>query len=122
MPAAKRGESTASAKAGAAAQAEKKNEEHVIEFRGVEIKLPPKLRESVIWRWGILRDGDVGGVARLIQSIIGESAFDEVLQKLDEDEVYVDPDAETSPLGELMEKALAEYGLTPGESQASNGS
>lgn len=107
---------------GAAARREAKNEEHTVTFRGMEIKLPPKLRESVIWRFGVLRRDDLQGAARLVQSVIGTEQFAAVLDKLDEDEVYVDEDAETSPMAELMNDALASYGLEAGESQASNGS
>ncbi len=98
-----------------------------IEFMGLDITLPPKLRESVIWRFGVLREDDFQGIARLVQSVIGTEQFSLILDKLDEEEVYVvepteDDENPVSPMGELLDKALAVYGLTPGESQASKDS
>lgn len=108
--------------AAAAAQAEANDDKHEVEFQGLTLALPPKLRESVIWRFGILREGDFQGVARLLQSVIGDEQFSRVLDKLDEDEVHVDPDAEVSPMAKLLSDALETYGLSPGESEASSGS
>jgi hypothetical protein len=41
---------------------------------------------------------------------------------MDEEEMYADPEAEKSPMMELLQQALAEYGLSPGESEASTDS
>ena len=111
-----------------AAQKEKSGDAPTIEFMGMKIVLPPKLRESVIWRFGILREDDFQGAARLVQSVIGQDQFALILDKLDEEEVFVDERADddedpaVSPMAELLEKALAVYGLTPGESKASTDS
>jgi hypothetical protein len=119
---------TKSAKAaapnGAAARAAKKegsDEEHKIDFLGLEIVLPPKLRESVIWRFGILREDDFQGQAKLIESVIGAEQFAKVLDHLDEEDVFAEPEDEDSksPMAELINSALGAYGLTAGESQAS---
>jgi len=99
----------------------------VIEWHGMEISLPPKLRESVIWRWGVLRDGDLAGNARIVESIIGAEQYSAVMDKLDEEGATVnistdddeseDEDGEqpTSPMVELIEAAFGAYGLTAGE-------
>lgn len=110
---------------GAAARREAADEEHKVDFRGMELTLPPKLRESVIWRFGVLRETDIAGTARLVQAVIGTQQYQQVLDKLDEDEVYIgesDSGDETSPMVILLRDALASYGLEPGESPASNGS
>jgi len=108
--------------AATAAIAESDEDRVVIEFRGMELDLPPKLKESVVWRFGILREGDFQGNARLIESVIGAEQFARVLDKLDEDDVYLDVESGTSPLIDLMNDALAAYGLSEGESEASTGS
>jgi hypothetical protein len=107
-----------------AAQEEGSDQEHIIEWMGLEIVLPPKLRESVIWRFGILRDNDFQGQARLIESVIGAEQFAKVLDHLDEEDVYADPENEDSksPMAELIDDALGAYGLITGESGASTDS
>lgn len=125
------GPAAPSGAAGSEAQAAQRESQNgggpVIEFLGIEITLPPKLRESVIWRAGILREDDFQGTARLVQSVIGAEQFARILDRLDEQEVYViepteDDEEPVSPMGELLDKALSVYGLSLGESQASTDS
>lgn len=103
----------------AAAQAERNGQPRTIEFRGITFELPVKLGASIIWRAGITRDDDIGGIARLVESVIGADGFSRVLDKLDADGVTVDDDEALDAVLDLLNRALGEYGLSTGESQAS---
>lgn len=102
-----------------AARAEKNGQPKEIEYRGVTLTLPPKLLGSVPFRVGVLRDDDIIGASKLMQSILGEVEFQKVLDKMDEDGIDINDADGLSEVGELIQKALAQYGMSPGESQAS---
>lgn len=109
---------------GAAARAEKETDSKpkVISFRGVELTLPDQLLASVLLRAVRLRDNDLQGSIRMLESVIGSEQLDLVLDKLDADKVMIDDEDGMTEVGTLLNNALHEYGLTGGESPASNDS
>lgn len=107
---------------GEAARAEKAEKPRNIGFRGIELELPPKLAASVLPRFWRLRDDDAAGAMRLLESIIGAGNFDRVLDKMDEDGLTVDDEDGLTELGNLISDSLGAYGMTAGESEASESS
>lgn len=85
----------------------------------ITLDLPPKLLGSVIFRAGILRDDDVVGSSRLSQAVLGGEQFDRVMDAMDAAGVTTDDEEGMTSLGNLLNSALAMYGLTEGESTAS---
>lgn len=113
---------------GSAARAEKrKDERRTLDYRGVELVLPEKLAASVLPRWAVLDDNDAIGAMRLLKAIIGPANFAQVVDKMDTDGLMInvgtDPSEEDkevlTEIGQLVGDALASYGVTPGESEAS---
>jgi hypothetical protein len=112
----------AAEKKAAAARAESNGQLEPIKFRGIDLKLMPKLPLSVVGRASVLRDDDVPGIFRTLEAILGREQYQLVMDKLDDDSVDVDNEKGIAELGDILSKALEAYGLTPGESQASQDS
>ena len=105
-----------------AAVAESNGKVEPIDFRGLELTLTPKLPLSVVARFGVLRDDDVVGAFRILEAVIGRSQYQALMDKLDEEEIDVENEKGMTEVGELLNKALARYGLAPGEAEASDNS
>jgi hypothetical protein len=90
-----------------------------IRDRELKLHLAPKLKASVMYRAGILRDDDGAGAARLAQATLGDEQFDQVLDEMDAAGLTIEDEEAMTSLGNLLNAALATYGVTPGESQAS---
>lgn len=103
------------------AEAEHKNHKVTWKLRGeeIEFQLPEKLLLSVVHRAGILRDDDIAGATKLSEAIIGREEFARLLDKMDELQITVDDEEGATSVGNLINDALAVYGVTPGESEAS---
>lgn len=97
--------------------------EHKVTFKlgesELEVQLPKKLKMSVMFRAGVLRDNDGQGASRLIQAVLGDEQFDQVLDIMDAEGQTTDDEEGMTAVGNLLNDALATYGVTPGESQAS---
>lgn len=112
----------AAAKKAAAAQAESNGKVDPIMFHGLELKLKPKLPLSIPMRIGVLRDDDVMGAFRIIESMVGRDQYQLLVDKVDEEGLDTDSEAGMTEIGELLNQALENYGLTQGEAQASDSS
>lgn len=108
-----------------AAVAETNGDKKTIDWKPKEgaeeviLELPPKLMGSVVFRAGILRDNDIAGASRLCQAIVGSDQFELILDAMDAANVTTDDEEGMTSLGDLLNKSLALYGLTEGESTAS---
>jgi hypothetical protein len=105
----------------AVAEAEGTNHKVTYRVRGreLQLQLPAKLRASVIYRAGVLRDDDGAAASKLIQAVIGPEQFELVLDEMDEADLNIDDEEAMTSMGTLINDALAVFGVTPGESEAS---
>lgn len=110
------------AAASAAARAEANGKVEPISFRGLELKLRPKLPLSVIARYGVLRENDIAGSFRILEAMVGREQFSLLMDKLDEEEIDIDDEKGMTEVGELLRSAFIAYGLTEGEAEASDSS
>lgn len=106
-----------------AAIAEGEPTNHRVTFRvresELELQLPEKLKMSIMFRAGVLRDNDGQGASRLIQAVIGPEQFDDLMDMMDDNGLTVDDEEGMTAIGNLLNDSLASYGMGPGESQAS---
>jgi hypothetical protein len=106
-----------------AAVAENTETNHKVTYKlgesEVELQLPPKLRASVIFRAGVLRDDDGAAASKLIQAVLGSEQFEQVMDAMDRAGMTIDDEAAMTSIGNLLNDALATYGVTPGKSEAS---
>lgn len=112
------GKAAASEK-GAAARREAADEGPTLEFHGLTLQLPAKLPGSVVWRYGILRDNDVIGAARIIESMVGREQYNAIMDKLDEIGVTYDDEEGMTEIGQMAQNILEAYGMSQGEAEAS---
>ncbi|HWC09260.1 MAG TPA: hypothetical protein VG458_09415 [Solirubrobacterales bacterium] len=119
MSQAKAGTKKASpSKKGEAARAEKqqKAQPTTFDFRGLELRLPKQLPLSFAFKYRRImkdRDGSQFAFLDLLEGVIGTDQFEAVEQKLDEDGLTIDNDAEV--LMDLIDGVMAELGTSPGE-------
>lgn len=110
----------AAEKKAAAAKAESNGGVESIPFRGLDLALKPKCPLSVPARAAVLRDQDMIGAFRMLESMLADRAeYQRLMDKLDEDEVDIDDEEGATQVGDLLRTALERYGLTQGESEAS---
>lgn len=110
------------AKAAAARREKSDDDERTITFRGVTLALPKLLAGTLYFDFADLRE-DQGNPAthiRMLKSLIGHDQVELVRAKIAEDEV---PFSEMDTIiFDLLNAAMAAYGMTSGESSASPGS
>lgn len=112
------GKGKAAPKKGAAALAE--SEEKSVTFRGVDIKLAPKLPATLLFD---LTEIEIAGesplaVLRLLRSLVGPEQFRLIrnrVESAEEDDGFED-------VGSLVSNIFEQYGLTVGEASASDDS
>lgn len=116
-----------------AAKSEVEQSNHKVEFKigegeALKVQLPPDLPASVALRLPVLRDDDGVKALELLEVLLSPENYDSVLRKVDADgfKLRVSPEGGfdidekvLSAIGTLINDALASYGLTTGESQAS---
>lgn len=104
-------------KKGEAARAEKKNEPRVVDFRGLQIALPPKLPLSLALKWRKIRKesggDDMDASLALFELIIGEDQWEAVAAKCDAEGLTLEDDVEV--LGALIDEITGVLGTGPGE-------
>jgi hypothetical protein len=103
------------------------NGKREIEWQGLTLSLAPKLPGSVLRAFGDLEGGkSIGPLNRIMQLALGADQFEEVWEKVDELELSIE-----DAMGVLMDESddeslipliMATYGLSVGESSASQGS
>jgi len=101
---------------GEAARAEKKNTPAVYDFRGLKLTLPKELPLSFAFKYRRImkdRDGSKFAFLDLLEGVIGADQFEAVENKLDEDGLTLDADAEV--LTDLIDGVMAELGTSSGE-------
>jgi len=99
---------------GAAARAEKKPEPKVVDFRGLELRLPAKLPGTILFDLADLESGnDLRGTMEFIKSLIGEGQYEAVRHKVAEDQIPLEE--VDSVLLKLLEDILEASGLSQGE-------
>lgn len=118
MSAAKTGGSGSTRKRGAAARAETNGQPRVVDFRGLELKLPPELPGEVIFDIADLETATgPGPFVRMLGSLLGPDQLLAVRAKIAEEKIPL-AEAETTLIG-LIHDSLDKYGLSMGESSAS---
>jgi hypothetical protein len=108
-----------------AALAEKKDANHKVAFTvgepPMEVQCPPKMPASFKFRIGALDDNDPA-VLRVIRKLIGDEQWEEMMDRMDEADLFDEdgPNSEAdNALGDFVQGIMKTYGVTPGESQAS---
>ncbi len=104
-------------KKGEAARAEKKADENLTyDFRGLKLDLPKKLPLSVAFKYRRImkdRDGSQFAFLDLLEGVIGADQYELVEQKLDEEGLTIETDAEV--LTDLIDGVMEALGTSPGE-------
>lgn len=103
---------TPAAKKAAAARAER-NGHKSCEWRGLVLKLPPKLPASMLFEAAELEDAEtLKPMFRFIESILGPEQFVAWRDKVNQEEIPLDEF--DSALGELLEAIFDQYGVSLG--------
>lgn len=100
---------------GAAARAEKAPKPKKLTFKGIKLTLPAELPPTLLFDFTELEAAGDNPMPlfRLLRSILGPSQFTEIRNAMDTGTL------EATDLSGLLEATLGKYGLTPGESSAS---
>lgn len=98
----------------AAARAEAEKTPKVVDFRGLELKLPAKLPGTILFDLADIDSGrDLQGTMEFIKSLVGEGQYQAVRQKVAEDGISLDE--VDGVLLKLLEDILDASGLGQGE-------
>lgn len=99
-----------------AARAEKAPEPKTVEFRGMTLELPVELPKTFMWDLAA-SDDDVFAYYKIVQSLLKPEQIGAVRSAL-----AASDDSEAEFVIALLDTVLGEYGMTVGESEASQGS
>jgi len=114
MPATKASPKKAASKKGAAARAEKKNEEKVVDFRGYKIKLPTKIPGTLLFDFADLQSGnELRGTMELIKSLVGAESYQVIRDKIGSEGLDFEQTEEA--LVGLLHTLFETYGTSLGE-------
>jgi hypothetical protein len=114
LMAATKGKKAAPRKKGAAARSEKSGKAKVVDFRGLELKLPTKLPGTILFDLADLETGnDLRGVTEFLKSVVGAGQYQAIRNKVAEDGITID-EVDQVLLG-LFEDILETAGLGSGE-------
>lgn len=112
----------AGSRKGPAARREAKNKAPEIKFKGLKLVLPEKLPASALPRLWRVRDNNAKDAIQVLETLIGRSNLDQVLDKLDADGAILEEEDSLTFIGELITEAFGVYGVNLGESKASESS
>lgn len=109
---------TAAPDKAAAARSERKPKPKKLTFKGLKLTLPPELPETILFDFVDLEDAGNNPIPmfRLLKSVLGDEQF------LALRHANANGTVQAEDLPELLEVIFGKYGLTPGESEASQAS
>lgn len=110
---------TATPSKGAAARAERAARPAVktVGFRGLTLTLPDRLPGAILFDMGLVDDGDIVGMMRMVDSLFGREQYLSLRRKVEQD--GLDFEGAAGPVSELLRDAFEAFGMAPGEAQAS---
>jgi hypothetical protein len=111
----------ASRKRGAAARSEAKKEPKTVDFRGLGFKLPEELPGALVFDWAdVVESDDSASLVRLLRTLLGDDQVQQIRDKVTDDKVPLND--MLGVLGELVADIIGAYGMSTGESSASQDS